>query len=267
VAGAVAGAAGFEVEVVVAGAAVVAGVAGAGVAVAGVVAVVTAVVAGAAEVAGAVAVVAAVVAGVAELTGAVAVVAGAVVAGFEVEVVAAGAVAVVAGAPNGGDDGTVAACACRENTSKTASIPAAKIATCIARRAMCRNVAWDTSSSRSVGRDRPDPSVPLRKDSLDRLSRHFGTETCPHGTYLSIRCDKGGMPVRGRRLQPAARSPPAADGPQKRKAGSRLRSRRVVRVRLGERVEDPGKCEGGQRPDGRLAIDAGSGQRGADQLP
>jgi hypothetical protein len=30
----------------------------------------------------------------------------------------------------------VAACACRENTSKTARIPVAKIATCTARRAM-----------------------------------------------------------------------------------------------------------------------------------
>jgi hypothetical protein len=44
------------------------------------------------------------------------------------------------------DDGKVAACACRENTSKTAKIPAAKIATCTARRAMCRKVARDTRS-------------------------------------------------------------------------------------------------------------------------
>ena len=34
----------------------------------------------------------------------------------------------------------VAACACRVNTSKTTRIPAAAIATCIARRAMCRKI-------------------------------------------------------------------------------------------------------------------------------
>jgi hypothetical protein len=34
------------------------------------------------------------------------------------------------------DRSKVAACACREDTSKTIKIPAAKIATCIARRAM-----------------------------------------------------------------------------------------------------------------------------------
>ena len=56
-----------------------------------------------------------------------------------------------AGAADGGGD--VAACACRENTSRTASIPAATIAACIARRAMRSNVAWDTGNSRSAGRD------------------------------------------------------------------------------------------------------------------
>jgi hypothetical protein len=45
----------------------------------------------------------------------------------------------------------VAACACREDTSKTAKIPKAKIANCIARRAMCRKIGWDISSSRAVG--------------------------------------------------------------------------------------------------------------------
>ena len=56
-----------------------------------------------------------------------------------------------AGAADGGGD--VAACACRENTSRTVSIPAATIAACIARRAMRSNVAWDTGNSRSAGRD------------------------------------------------------------------------------------------------------------------
>ena len=49
-------------------------------------------------------------------------------------------------------DGVVAAWACRENTSKTVVIPAARTATCTARRAVRRNAAWSTSSSRPVGR-------------------------------------------------------------------------------------------------------------------
>ena len=56
-----------------------------------------------------------------------------------------------AGAADGGGD--VAACACRENTNRTASMPTATIAACIARRAMRSNVAWDTGNSRSAGRD------------------------------------------------------------------------------------------------------------------
>jgi hypothetical protein len=110
----------------------------------------------------------------AEVIGAAAVVAGAVVElpGAVVELVSDG---VVAGAEVAGaaaeladvmaDCGEVAACACRENTSKTASIPAAKIATCTARRAMCRKIAWDTSSSRSVGRDRPDRPFRLNRQT------------------------------------------------------------------------------------------------------
>ena len=75
-------------------------------------------VAGFAVVAGAV--VADVTAGTAELAGAVA----------EVAVVVAVVVDGMAGC------GEVAACACRENSSKTVRIPAAKIAACTARRAM-----------------------------------------------------------------------------------------------------------------------------------
>jgi len=71
----------------------------------------------------------------------------------------------VAGAADMADDGKAAACACREKTSKTASIPAATIATCTARRAMCLKVAWDTSSSRSVGRDRPDRPFRLNRQT------------------------------------------------------------------------------------------------------
>jgi hypothetical protein len=73
----------------------------------------------------------------------------------------------LAGAAAVTDDGVevdgveVAAWACLENTSKTISIPAAKIATCTARQAMCRNTGWDTSSSRSP-----------RKRQGDRASHH-----------------------------------------------------------------------------------------------
>jgi hypothetical protein len=47
--------------------------------------------------------------------------------------------------------GAVAACACRENTSKITRIPAAAIATCTARRAMCRKTGCGMSSSRTTG--------------------------------------------------------------------------------------------------------------------
>ena len=58
----------------------------------------------------------------------------------------------VAEATGGAADGAKdAAFACRENPSRTAKIPAAKIATCIARRAICRKIGWGTSSSRPVG--------------------------------------------------------------------------------------------------------------------
>ena len=68
-----------------------------------------------------------------ELAGAVVELAGAVV-GVVGLAVAAGAVAVVVDGT--ADCGEVAACACRENSSKMVRIPAAKIATCTARRAM-----------------------------------------------------------------------------------------------------------------------------------
>jgi hypothetical protein len=49
----------------------------------------------------------------------------------------------------------VAACACRENTSKTTRIPAATIATCTARRAMRRKIGCGMSSSRTTGQTGP----------------------------------------------------------------------------------------------------------------
>jgi hypothetical protein len=55
----------------------------------------------------------------------------------------------------GGRACTVAACAWRENTSKMTRIPAAAIATCIARRAICRKIGCAMSNSRTTG-TRPD---------------------------------------------------------------------------------------------------------------
>jgi hypothetical protein len=65
----------------------------------------------------------------------------------------AGPVAEVTGAaPDAAAGGAKdAACACRENPSNTAKIPAARIAACIARRAMCRKIGWGTSNSCPVG--------------------------------------------------------------------------------------------------------------------
>jgi hypothetical protein len=56
--------------------------------------------------------------------------------------------------------GAVAACACRENTSKTTRIPAAAIATCIARRAMCRTIGCGMSSSPTTRQTGPGSSCP-----------------------------------------------------------------------------------------------------------
>jgi len=49
--------------------------------------------------------------------------------------------------------GEVAACAWRENTSKMTSIPAARIATCTARRATYRKTGCNISSSRTARTD------------------------------------------------------------------------------------------------------------------
>jgi hypothetical protein len=54
----------------------------------------------------------------------------------------------------------VAACACREDTSKTARIPAATIANWTARRAMQRKIGCGMSSSRTTGTDQTRLVVP-----------------------------------------------------------------------------------------------------------
>jgi len=67
----------------------------------------------------------------------------------------------------------VAACAWRENTSRTARIPAASSAACTARRAMRRRVGWGTSGSRSVGRGRTRMQLPSRLPTQTRVVRLF----------------------------------------------------------------------------------------------
>jgi hypothetical protein len=72
------------------------------------------------------------------------------------------------------DCGRVAACACRENNSKTAAVPAAKIATCTARRAMWRNISCGIEQL-PLRRERPDqPGVPVVSDSKPRVQDYFG---------------------------------------------------------------------------------------------
>jgi hypothetical protein len=82
------------------------------------------------------------------------------VAGVVAEVAGSGAGAELAGAAGvvaevtGVEVTEVAACACRENTSKTTRIPAATIATCTARRAMRRKIGCGMSNSRTAGTNR-----------------------------------------------------------------------------------------------------------------
>jgi hypothetical protein len=66
----------------------------------------------------------------------------------------------VPGEVTGAEVTEVAACACRENTSKTTRIPAATIATCIARRAMYRKIGCGISSSPPPDRPDPAPNAP-----------------------------------------------------------------------------------------------------------
>ena len=56
--------------------------------------------------------------------------------------------------------GEVAACAWRENTSMMTSIPAARIATCTARRATCRKTGCSISSSRTTRTDQTRFQLP-----------------------------------------------------------------------------------------------------------
>jgi hypothetical protein len=84
----------------------------------------------------------------------------------------------------------VAAWACRENTSKTAKTPKAKIATRTARRAMCRKIGSDTVAPVPSG-DAADPNqLPAKSgskrphaifcDSLRRTLARFGGQASSH---------------------------------------------------------------------------------------
>jgi hypothetical protein len=70
-------------------------------------------------------------------------------------------------------EGVVAACACRENASKTARIPAATIATCTARRAMCRKIGCGMTSSRTNGTDQTRFVLPIISDPKHSGALYF----------------------------------------------------------------------------------------------
>jgi hypothetical protein len=113
----------------------------------------------------------------ADVTGAAADATGAGTAGAEV----ADGVGVAEGAK-------VAACACRENTSKMARIPAAAIATCTARRAMCRKIGCGMCSSHH--RDRPDrllvPLISGPKRADEPLFQAFSPRVTRNRTFVSV---------------------------------------------------------------------------------
>ena len=69
--------------------------------------------------------------------------------------------------------GLVAAFACREKTSKTTRIPAAAIATCIARRAMSRTIGCGISSSPLSGQNPQCPSSATRNTRANPNSGPF----------------------------------------------------------------------------------------------
>jgi X-X-X-Leu-X-X-Gly heptad repeat protein len=109
----------------------------------------------------------------------------------------AGALAVGAGALAAGV-AEVAACACRENTSKTIKIPAATTATCTARRAMCRKASCGMSSSHPTGTDRTElgsahhqrpetPCVPYFGAHFVASPRHLRfARKCTHCSVITV---------------------------------------------------------------------------------
>jgi hypothetical protein len=154
-----------------------------------------AVAAGAAEVAGAVAGVAAGAAAVVTAEVAAEVAAVAAVVAAEVADVAADVTA---------DVGKLAACACRENVSKTARMPTATIAACTARRAMRRNTGWGTGRSRPVGtglaqgcQDRRDPGSHNERPETTGRWKLFTRLLRPGGELepVSVRC-RAALPSR-----------------------------------------------------------------------
>jgi hypothetical protein len=66
------------------------------------------------------------------------------------------------------DGGVVAACACLEKTSRITKIPAARIASCTARRATWRAIGSGTGNSRSVGRRGSDFASSPAESPLNR---------------------------------------------------------------------------------------------------
>jgi len=115
------------------------------------------------------------------------------------------------------DVGKLAACACRENDSKTARMPTAKMATCTARRAMRRNTGWGTSRSRPVGTDLTQGC----QDRRDPGSHNLRLETTVRWKLFTTRWARS--PGRG------ASGCPASPGGHR---GRRAAAQRVHRPRL-----------------------------------
>ena len=104
----------------------------------------------------------------------------------------------------------VAACACREDASKTTRIPAATIANRTARRAMYRKIGRGMSSSRTTGTDRTRLVVPIisgPKHARRILFQAF----LPWSPEPDI-CDPSAN-------VPTVRSPPYSAGPRQGKSG------------------------------------------------
>jgi hypothetical protein len=111
----------------------------------------------------------------------------AVVAVAVAGVIAEVALTVADDAEVAGGGAEVAARACRENSSKTAKMPAAKIATCTARRAMCRKIGSAIKQLPALPGDTnlaPTAHHPRPETYLDPLSCGHRELDVPPATYI-----------------------------------------------------------------------------------
>jgi hypothetical protein len=84
------------------------------------------------------------------------------------------------------DVGESDACACFDSPSKTAAMPTVKIAIWTARRAMCRNVGWDTKKL-PLGRERRRDRTSHDKHQQTCSRNPFGQKTSCHDSYARVR--------------------------------------------------------------------------------